>query len=189
MNASLADSATGSLAWGDYDGDGDLDLLMAGFAGGGPNGEILGLAKIYRNDGNDVFADIGAPLEGVINAAVAWGDYDSEGDLDALVTGHGKETFITKIYRNDGDGVFTDIDAALPGIRDGSPWHGATTITMVISICCSPVSRFRTQNLLLESTAMMAAAFSQMSGQACPVFSWHQWHGATTTTMVTWISY
>ena len=120
VNASLAGSGSGSLAWGDYDGDGDLDLLMAGFAGGGPNGEILSLAKIYRNDGNAVFVDIGAPLEGVINAAVAWGDYDGDGDLDALVTGLGRIGYSTKIYRNDGDGVFTDINAWFPGIRYGT---------------------------------------------------------------------
>jgi len=114
VTASLASFAIGSLAWGDYDGDGDLDLLMVGET----SSELL--AKIYRNDGNDSFADIDAPLEGVTHAAAAWGDYDGDGDLDALLTGGGSKTFITKIYRNDGGGAFTDIGAALPGIRDGA---------------------------------------------------------------------
>ena len=39
-------------AWGDYDGDGDLDLLLAGCSTGDNLCDGKGLARIYRNDGS-----------------------------------------------------------------------------------------------------------------------------------------
>jgi hypothetical protein len=35
------------VAWGDYDKDGDLDILLTGYSDGGFNS----IAKVYRNDG------------------------------------------------------------------------------------------------------------------------------------------
>ena len=70
-----------SVAWGDYDDDGDLDILLTGY-----DGSNTLVAKVYRNDGG-VFVDIGAGLTGVNYSSVAWGDYDNDGDLDILLTG------------------------------------------------------------------------------------------------------
>ena len=74
-----------SVAWGDYDGDGDLDILLTGF-----NSSNLPISKIYENNINvgGTFTDIiNAGLEGVSFSSVAWGDYDGDGDLDILLTG------------------------------------------------------------------------------------------------------
>ncbi len=68
------------MAWGDYDNDGDLDILLTGDTGT----EII--SRVYRNDG-ETFADISAPLPGVKLGSVAWGDYDNDGDLDVLLSG------------------------------------------------------------------------------------------------------
>ena len=87
----------GSVAWGDYDNDGDLDILLAGRASDP-------ITRIYRNNGNETFTDIGAGLPGGYGPAAAWGDYDNDGDLDILLTGD----FTSEIYRNDG-GSFTPI--------------------------------------------------------------------------------
>jgi hypothetical protein len=76
----------GTLAWGDYDNDGDSDLAIAG----------LGTSRIYRNDAGyftDAWMDVGDGS----GYASAWGDYDNDGDLDLVVTGGS----ISKIYRND----------------------------------------------------------------------------------------
>ncbi len=101
----------GSLAWGDFDQDGDLDLLLAGSAVGGA------VSKIYRNDGGDTFTDIVAGLTGVYQCSAAWGDYDLDGDLDLALAGFDEAASvpISKIYRNDSSGVFTDIGASLTG--------------------------------------------------------------------------
>jgi hypothetical protein len=55
--------------------DGDLDLALAGSAGGQK------IARIYRNDAG-FFTDIAAGLAGVTYCSLAWADYDNDGDLD-----------------------------------------------------------------------------------------------------------
>ena len=44
--------SNGSAAWGDYDNDGYLDILLTGFTFGGGN-----ISKIYHNDGNNIFTE------------------------------------------------------------------------------------------------------------------------------------
>ncbi|MHC4671805.1 MAG: FG-GAP-like repeat-containing protein [Planctomycetota bacterium] len=107
INAGLMGVHDSSLSWGDYDNDGDLDLALAGYDGSNP------VSKIYRNDGGGVFANIGASLVGIYRGSQAWGDYDNDGDLDLAIAGHMGSSGVSKVYRNDGGGVFTDIDAGL----------------------------------------------------------------------------
>ena len=114
LNAGLIGVADGSVAWGDYDDDGDLDLVLTGDSGAGY------VASVYRNDSGD-FNDIGAGLAGVRLSSSAWGDYDNDGDLDLLLAGYeGYATYVSKIYRNDGGGTFTDVGAGLIGTDSGS---------------------------------------------------------------------
>ncbi len=109
IDAGLAGVRVGSSAWGDYDNDGDLDILLTGAIT--TAGDRISI--IYRND-DGVFTDINAGLPGVSSSAVAWGDYDNDGDLDILLSGSGSTGYISKVFRND-NGTFTDIDAGLPG--------------------------------------------------------------------------
>jgi uncharacterized membrane protein YeaQ/YmgE (transglycosylase-associated protein family) len=111
INAGLTNVSHGSVSWGDYDNDGDLDILLSGFTGGTSR-----VTKVYRNDGNGMFTDINAGLTGIMCGAVAWGDYDNDGDLDILVTGDTGSISITRIYENNGNESFTDINADLPGL-------------------------------------------------------------------------
>lgn len=90
IGAPLPGITDGSVAWGDYDNDGDLDILLAGSTGSDR------IAKIYRNDDGN-FVDINAALPGVLRSSVAWGDYDNDGDLDILLTGSSNAGLITKI--------------------------------------------------------------------------------------------
>ncbi|MEZ2244083.1 MAG: S8 family serine peptidase, partial [Microcoleus sp.] len=113
INANLAGAYYSSANWGDYDNDGDLDILVTGT--NGPNS----IAKVYRNDSGN-FTDINAALNGVKNSSVDWGDYDRDGDLDILLTGlDNTSNPVSKVYRNDG-GNFTDISANLPGVWNSS---------------------------------------------------------------------
>jgi predicted nucleotidyltransferase len=117
-SAGLPGARGGSATWGDYDSDGDLDILLTG----SPDG-VTGIARIYRNDGGGVFVDIGAGLVGAQWSSAAWGDFDNDGDLDVLLTGWAQELvppWIGRVYRNDGAGLFTDINAGLAGIHLGS---------------------------------------------------------------------
>lgn len=103
------ESMDGSLGWGDYDADGDLDLVISGWD------ESTRHLAIFRNDNGD-FYDIDANLPGISSGAVAWGDYDNDGDLDLLAAGYWANgtTGHSAIYRND-EGVFVDAQAGLPG--------------------------------------------------------------------------
>lgn len=73
-----------AVAWGDYDGDARLDLLVTAY----------GRNVLYHNDGGGRFSDrsaatgVGTP-EGFWTGA-AWGDYDRDGALDLYVTGYVK---------------------------------------------------------------------------------------------------
>jgi hypothetical protein len=107
VQAGLEGSWATAASWGDYDNDGDLDLLMCGY---GSNGAFT---KIYRND-NGTFVDIHADIVPVNSGACQWVDIDNDGDLDIVLSGVMPGNIpITKIYRNDGNGVFTDINASI----------------------------------------------------------------------------
>jgi hypothetical protein len=98
----------GQAVWGDYDNDGDLDILMAGRF----------LAKIFRNDGNSVFMDANVSLPAVQTATVAWGDYNNDGWLDALVSGDTGGGMITLLFKNTGGSLKADT-ITLPGLSSG----------------------------------------------------------------------
>ncbi|MBP8291398.1 MAG: VCBS repeat-containing protein [Caldilineaceae bacterium] len=100
-----------SVAWGDYDNDGDLDVLLTGY-----NGSYL--TKVYRNNGGS-FVDSGVSLPGVSNSSVAWGDYDNDGDLDILLTGWTGGSGLALVYRNNG-GNFVNVPVSIPAVYSGS---------------------------------------------------------------------
>jgi predicted nucleotidyltransferase len=114
INAGLTGVAYSSVAWGDYDNDGDLDILLTGYYT-----FINYISKVYRND-SGTFTDINAGLTGVTTSSVVWGDYDNDGYLDILLTGYSTTGSTTKIYHNNGNGTFTDINAGLTGVYRSS---------------------------------------------------------------------
>jgi len=101
----------GTVRWGDYDNDGDLDLVITGFDDGHKR------AYIFRND-QGTFTNINADIPQYTQfSSSSWGDYDCDGDLDlALLGGGGDESLI---MRNDA-GIFVDIGADLPNAITGS---------------------------------------------------------------------
>ena len=101
-----------SAAWADYDNDGDLDLFSCSESM--PEAPEVGAAiifpsRLFRNEGDRTFTDV-ASAAGVANLRYckgsAWGDYDNDGDPDLYVSNYAGEN---RLYRNDGDGAFTDV--------------------------------------------------------------------------------
>jgi hypothetical protein len=102
-----------SSDWGDFDGDGDLDLIVAGEDSSG-----MAVTQLYRNDGSGDLSRVqGTGFVGVRNGALDWGDYNGDGRPDLILTGRSEsEDRVAKIYRNEGGGSFSEIGAGLPGV-------------------------------------------------------------------------
>ncbi|MEQ9301611.1 MAG: LamG-like jellyroll fold domain-containing protein, partial [Cyclobacteriaceae bacterium] len=119
IGASLTGVYEGSLDWGDYDNDGDLDLFVTGID------ELSNTtATLYENNAG-TFTDAGGSFQGVYFSEADWGDYDNDGDLDLIVQGQYQVTpalGTTNVYRNDA-GTFVDISAGLAGrLKGGVVW-------------------------------------------------------------------
>jgi hypothetical protein len=127
--AGVGDTGYGlGVAAGDYDNDGDLDLYLNNF---GPN-------VLYRNNGDGTFADVtteaGVGNGDRVGAGVCFFDMDGDGHLDLYVSNYVEFSYDTHfvqesknfpvyagpmdypptpdtLYRNNGDGTFTDVSA------------------------------------------------------------------------------
>jgi len=99
----LGSGATGSVALGDMDGDGDLDA----FVGDGDAGN-----RVWLNDGSGTFTDSGQALGNSDTRTAVLGDIDGDSDLDALA---GNVNAANRVWLNDGSGTFTDSGQSLLG--------------------------------------------------------------------------
>jgi hypothetical protein len=138
--------ATGA-AFGDYDHDGWPDLFVAHYVdldlkdlpefGSRPTCQYHGIAvqcgprglkgspdTLYHNNGNGTFSEV-AKAAGVddpqkfFGLTAVWSDFNNDGRLDLFVANDGEPNYL---YRNDGNGHFTDValDAGVAVNVDGS---------------------------------------------------------------------
>lgn len=96
--------------WIDYDNDGDMDLFIAKCSGGGsgPGGNI---DELHRNNGNATFTNVAAAANmanPVQTWSSAWGDFNNDGWMDAVVGINSTANGLSKVMKNNGDGTFTD---------------------------------------------------------------------------------
>jgi len=126
------------VAVGDYDNDGDLDVYLNNY---GPN-------VLYRNNGNGTFTDVtkkaGVTNDSKVGAGACFLDADKDGDLDLYVSNYldfsydkhvpiqhrGIPAYATpryflplpdNLYRNNGNGTFTDISKS-SGVGQHAGW-------------------------------------------------------------------
>lgn len=107
----------GMADWGDYDADGDLDILVAGNIREADGETYDTVLRTYRNDGGS-YTEIAAPAADWLDIhAATWADYDSDGDVDLLATGNkvGEEDIEGKseVFVNEA-GTFTPLGTELP---------------------------------------------------------------------------
>jgi len=128
--AGVGDTGHGlGVTVGDYDNDGDFDLYVNNF---GPN-------VLYRNENDGTFTNVtrvsGVPNGDRVGAGVCFLDFEGDGDLDLYVSNYVRFSYDMhapqmlrghamypspleyqpdpdSVYRNNGDGTFTDVSRA-----------------------------------------------------------------------------
>jgi hypothetical protein len=119
-----------SSTWGDFDGDGYLDLLLNGDGGAGENGNPsdplpYDTYRLYRNNAG-VFEEVRTFTtynQISIGGGSRFADWDNDGDLDIILTGwnNAESRQSTAIFLNN-NGVFTEHsdNASLPGVSESA---------------------------------------------------------------------
>ena len=98
-----------SVAFADIDSDDDQDLLVTG-----QNSSDVKISKLYVNDGAGNYTEmLEAGLESVDAGSIAFADVDGDNDQDLLLTGRdNSDSRTSKLYINDGEGNFTEMQGA-----------------------------------------------------------------------------
>ena len=125
--------ATGAV-FGDYDGDGFVDLFVPHYVDldindlpaigskrtclyhevavqCGPRGLKGSPDNLYRNNGDGTFTDVSAQAgvgdtQHYFGLGAVWSDFDNDGKLDLFVANDGEPNYL---YKNNGNGSFTDV--------------------------------------------------------------------------------
>ncbi|MEI6782924.1 MAG: FG-GAP-like repeat-containing protein [Verrucomicrobiota bacterium] len=109
-------------AWGDFDGDGDQDLIVTDPHSWWRNSSAYP-NHFYRNEGGGVFTRIttnAIALDRTSSLVPAWADYDNDGRLDVFITSYSDTS---RLFHNDGNGQFTKILMG-EGAQTGQPAWG-----------------------------------------------------------------
>ena len=105
-----------SSAWGDYNNDGKLDLLLAGSTAD------ENLTQLYRQTDTGSFEDRTIDIPGVAQTrigSVGWADYDNDGQVDFLLTGLSTPSGfppISRLYHQTDAGTFEDRTNLIPNL-------------------------------------------------------------------------
>lgn len=122
--------------WIDYNNDGYLDLFLTNVAlKGSPS-------RLFENNGDGTFTDVtqSAGLYNLLDdkdfEAAIWGDYDFDGDLDLFMSAFKYDEKNLPLlpspllFRNNGDGTFTDITTEAKLNENTTEWKIGTGIAL-----------------------------------------------------------
>jgi hypothetical protein len=104
-------ASVGDVKFGDADGDGDLDMILADWGPGNPMESGGGRTMLWLNDGKGNFTDATAERMPDVPVRFSWNlefvDVDNDFDLDILVSS--KKSAGGFLFENDGTGHFKDV--------------------------------------------------------------------------------
>jgi hypothetical protein len=112
-----------NMVQADYNNDGNVDVLVlrgAWFSEWGQHPNSL-----LRNNGNGTFTDVtfdaGLGAVHYPTKTASWADYDNDGDVDLFIANETTERMHApfQLFRNNGDGTFTDVAAQAGIVQTG----------------------------------------------------------------------
>jgi len=160
---SSVDVVSGSrLAWGDWDGDGDLDLAVSN--------------RVYENDGSGLSTTAvwtSAQPEG---AWPEWGDWDGDGDLDLVL---GRYELANRVYENDGTGLSTTstwASATALSTQDlaWGDWDGDADLDLAVTTFFGATVVYENDGL---GSGNSLIAFAIVSTEFASSLAWGDWDG------------
>lgn len=103
INIPFPDLRRSSFEFCDIDNDNDQDIILGGYS------DSVEIFNLYKNDGDGNFFEYSNPsFAGVAIRALSFADIDNDTDQDLLITGFLSNEETTKLFLNDGDGLFSE---------------------------------------------------------------------------------
>ena len=144
--------STRQVAWGDWDGDGDLDLAAAN----------NGANRVYENTGGILTTtSVWISSDTDDSFSVAWGDWDGDGDLDLAA---GNYRIPNRVYSNDGLGnsdsllsVWTSADSDETRSVAWGDWDGDGDLDLAVGNLNGEPNRIYENDGLGNSNSLVSA--------------------------------
>ena len=123
----------GDIAYVDFDNDNNLDVAISGFINDAP----YYISKIFKNNGDETFTEVtGTNFPGTLYGKFKWADYNNDNYMDFVLTGY-ENDFISEIYKNNGDGTFTnsgiDIHKGWLGDAEWADYNNDGNVDLVVA--------------------------------------------------------
>lgn len=133
LSAGFPQTYMGDVSCADFDNDSYVDVAISGFIDAAP----YYISKIFKNNGDGTFSEVtGLNLPGTMYGKFKWADYNNDGYQDFVLSGYADD-YVTEIYKNNGDGTFTnsgvDIQKGWLGDVEWGDYNGDGNIDLVVS--------------------------------------------------------
>lgn len=115
VNTGLVGLWRGCSSWADFNNDGFMDVVI----NGRQNLDNPPFTRLYIGNSAHGFTNIPVNWTGLYYAWVDSGDYNNDGLTDIIMTGVNNDVDYVKLFRNEGNLVFTEVTAGIQNMSAG----------------------------------------------------------------------